>query len=473
MKRSGILLPVFSLPGKYGIGSFGEEAYRFVDFLADTGQDYWQILPLNPTAYGDSPYQSPSAFAGNPYFVDLDILCGDGLLTAEECAREYARGGIDYGRLYRTRFALLRRAYARFAGRVPDSFYAFEAKNRGWLMPYCLFMSRKAENGGRAWTEWERKAYSEEGYRPLNFHAFVQFTFFTQWRALKEYANAHGVKIVGDMPIYVAPDSADVWSLPQNFLLTEDLKPVCVAGVPPDAFSKTGQLWGNPLYDWRRMQKDGFSWWLERFRHCFGLYDTVRIDHFRGFAAYYGVPYGESTAENGAWSPAPGEELFAAVNAAFPDAEIVAEDLGFLDERSRALLDKTGYPGIKVAQFGFDEPESEYLPARYPENCAAYTGTHDNTTAKAWAKRLPRDRKKYFRKMTGKGAFETAAHALVRSVLESDAALAVVPMQDYLETGEESRINTPATLGWNWAWRLPERYARFAKRIAAFRAARE
>lgn len=471
MKRCGILLPVFSLPGKYGIGSMGEEAYRFIDFLSDTGQNYWQILPLNPTSYGDSPYQSPSAFAGNPYFIDLDILLSDGLLTPEECEGERVET-IDYGKLYRMRYAVLRKAYKRFCGRIPSSFYKFSVTNERWLKPYCLFMEQKEKNGGVAWTEWKDRSYSEQEYEEVNFYAFLQFTFFMQWKALKSYANAHDVKIIGDMPIYVAPDSADVWSLPQNFQLTETLLPARVAGVPPDAFSETGQLWGNPLYDWQKMQEDGFSWWLERFRYSFELYDAVRIDHFRGFAAYYSIPYGDTTAVNGEWIEAPGEELFKAVNESFPDAEIIAEDLGFLDERSRSLLKSTGYPGIKVAQFGFDEDGSEYLPAHYPRNCTAYTGTHDNTTAKAWAKQLPKDRKRYFRNEVGKSFWETDAHALVRSVLESDALLAVVPIQDYMEIGTEGRINVPSTLGGNWTWKLPRQYERFAKHIAAFRAAR-
>lgn len=333
-------------------------------------------------------------------------------------------------------------------------------------------MEQKEKNGGVAWTEWKDRSYSEQEYEEVNFYAFLQFTFFMQWKALKSYANAHDVKIIGDMPIYVAPDSADVWSLPQNFQLTETLLPARVAGVPPDAFSETGQLWGNPLYDWQKMQEDGFSWWLERFRYSFELYDAVRIDHFRGFAAYYSIPYGDTTAVNGEWIEAPGEELFNAVNESFPDAEIIAEDLGFLDERSRSLLKSTGYPGIKVAQFGFDEDGSEYLPAHYPRNCTAYTGTHDNTTAKAWAKQLPKDRKRYFRSEVGKSFWETDAHALVRSVLESDALLAVVPIQDYMEIGTEGRINVPSTLGGNWTWKLPRQYERFAKHIAAFRAAR-
>ena len=254
MKRCGILLPAFSLPGKYGIGSMGEEAYRFIDFLSDTGQNYWQILPLNPTSYGDSPYQSPSAFAGNPYFIDLDILLSDGLLTLEECEGERAET-IDYGKLYRMRYAVLRKAYKRFCGRIPSSFYKFSVTNERWLKPYCLFMEQKEKNGGVAWTEWKDRSYSEQEYEEVNFYAFLQFTFFMQWKALKSYANAHDVKIIGDMPIYVAPDSADVWSLPQNFQLTETLLPARVAGVPPDAFSETGQLWGNPLYDGRKCRR--------------------------------------------------------------------------------------------------------------------------------------------------------------------------------------------------------------------------
>lgn len=475
MKRSGVLLPVFSLPGRYGIGSLGEEAYRFADFLAETGQDSWQVLPLNPTSYGDSPYQSPSAYAGNPYFIDLDILREDGLLTETECDAERTNGRrIDYAALYERRYVTLRKAYARFGKNVPDSFADFVQSNRAWLRPYCRFMARKEENGGRAWTEWRNRAYSDkDDDTDTDFWAFLQYEFFTQWSALKAYTNAKEIKIIGDMPIYVAMDSADVWANPEYFQLTEDLLPERVAGVPPDAFTADGQLWGNPLYDWDSLKADGYRWWLDRFRHALNRFDAVRIDHFRGFAAYYSIPYGETTARCGKWVKAPGSELFQKVNREFPQAEILAEDLGYLDDSVRALLKKTGYPGMRIAQFGFDEPDSAYLPTRYPAHCVAYTGTHDNATAKAWAKGLSRERLKTFRRSVGKGRFETDAHALVRSVLASAAELAIIPMQDYLELGEDGRINTPSTVGGNWTWRLPENYAKRAKRMADLRRFRE
>ncbi len=475
MKKIGVLLPVFSLPGPYGIGSFGEEAYRFADFLAETGQDYWQVLPLNPTSYGDSPYQSPSAYAGNPYFIDLDVLREDGLLTEAECGAERSKTGrIDYARLYATRYDTLKKAFARFRQNIPDSFADFTSTHRAWLRPYCRFMTRKEENGGRAWTEWERREYSEVGeYEEANFWAFLQYEFFTQWQALKAYANGRGIKIIGDMPIYVAMDSADVWANPGYFQLNEELLPTRVAGVPPDAFTADGQLWGNPLYRWDALKADGFRWWLDRFRHALSIFDAVRIDHFRGFAAYYSVPYGESTARNGAWVKAPGSELFQKINRAFPDAEILAEDLGYLDDAVRALLKRTGYPGMRIAQFGFDEPDSAYNPSRYPANCVAYTGTHDNATAKTWAKGLSRERRKYFRRAVGKGLFETDAHALVRSVLASDAELAVIPMQDYFGLGGEGRINTPSTVGGNWTWRMPGKYTKAAKSMVGLRRFRE
>ncbi len=462
VKKCGILLPVFSLPNRYGIGSFGEEAYRFVDFLKRTGQHYWQVLPLTPTSYGDSPYQSPSAFAGNPYFIDLDLLLMDGLLTAEECKAEETRSKtIDYARLYERRYKVLYKAYARFW--KPQSYYAFVEDNREWLLPYATFMALKERNGGKPWNEWTDTAPADE--EEVSFWIFLQFEFYTQWHALKSYANARGVQLIGDMPIYVAYDSADVWRDPQLFQLDRDV-PVEVAGVPPDDFSAEGQLWGNPLYRWEAMKEDGYGWWKRRMKAALDLYDIVRIDHFRGFSAYYAVPYGESTAKNGSWKPAPGKELFAELKKEFPDAKIIAEDLGVLDDDVRSLLKQTGFPGMKVAQFGFSEENSEHNPKNFPESCIAYTGTHDNPTAKEWQKSLGKDARERFEKDAGKGRF-----ALVKSVLQSAAETVILPLQDYMGLGSEGRINTPSTLGKNWVWRLKgyRKYAGRIKRLCAGR----
>lgn len=461
MKSKGILLPVFSLPSRYGIGDFGQEAYKFVDFLAETGQDLWQILPLNQTSFGDSPYQSPSAYAGNPYFIDLEALRREGLLSAEELAEQEAPlGNIDYARLYERRYSVLRRAYSRFDAN-DEAFLRFCGETP-WLADYCGFMALKDKNGGRDWQSWpetERRRelahVPEEGAR---FYAFLQFEFFRQWRALKGYANGKGIRIVGDLPIYVAADSADVWSRPEYFQLDGELRPTAVAGVPPDGFTPDGQLWGNPLYHWERMEREGFAWWIERFRAAFALYDAVRVDHFRGFAAYYAVPYGDKTARNGKWVQAPGMALFAKVKEAFPSAPIWAEDLGYLDESVRELLAYTGYPGMKILQFAFDCRNSEYLPKNYPQNCVAYTGTHDNMTARQYLESVHGITKWRTRRCIRRRRGETKTRAFVRAVLQSRADTAVIPMQDYLELGAEARINTPSTLGGNWAWRMPQNY---------------
>lgn len=455
-------MPVFSLPNKYGIGSFGDEAYRFVDFLATTGQSYWQVLPLSPTSYGDSPYQSPSAFAGNPYFIDLDLLRMDGLLTDEECRAEQTKDkAIDYAKLYERRFAVLKKAFVRFW--KPQSYEKFVEDNRDWLFPYAEFMARKTANGGKAWNEWKEAA--DEDCTESAFWVFLQYEFFLQWNALKTYANTRGVQIIGDMPIYVAYDSADVWQNRQYFLLDGNGTPKEVAGVPPDAFSADGQLWGNPLYDWDVMKKDGFAWWKKRFKAALDMYDVVRIDHFRGFSDYYAIPFGQTTARNGTWKSAPGKELFAELKKEFPDAQIVAEDLGVIDDRVRELLRLTGFPGMKIAQFGFSEENSGYNPRNYPKNCVAYTGTHDNPTTAVWAKNLNGTEKIRFRKYVRRRIGETDATALVRSLLCSEADVVVVPIQDYLSLGENGRVNTPSTLGRNWIWRLKPHYARHANRI--------
>lgn len=455
-------MPVFSLPNKYGIGSFGDEAYRFVDFLAATGQSYWQVLPLSPTSFGDSPYQSPSAFAGNPYFIDLDLLRMDGLITDEECRAERTEDkSIDYAKLYQRRYAILHKAFGRFW--KPRSYEKFVENNRDWLIPYAEFMARKQANGGKAWNEW--KEATDEDCTESAFWVFLQYEFHLQWNALKAYANARGVKIIGDMPIYVAYDSADVWQDPQYFLLDKKGTPKEVAGVPPDAFSCDGQLWGNPLYDWDVMKKDGFMWWKKRFRAALDMYDVVRIDHIRGFSDYYAIPFGETTARNGRWKSAPGKELFAELKKEFPDANIIAEDLGVIDDRVRDLLRQTGFPGMKIAQFGFSEENSGYSPENYPQSCIAYTGTHDNPTTKTWAKQLNAADNVRFHKFVRRQFGETDAIALARSLLQSKAETVIIPMQDYLSLGEEGRVNTPSTLGRNWVWRVKQNYKRHGKQI--------
>lgn len=373
-------MPVSALPGKYGIGSFGAQSFKFIDFLVECGQRCWQVLPLNPTAYGDSPYQSPCSFAGNPYFIDIDLLVRDGLLAKDEAkAEETDAKRIDYGKLFETRIRLLKKAYARF--KVNSDFIRFKQKNADWLDDYSLFMSLKEANGYKQWTEWgdckfydyaklKRAEYAGE----CEFWKFVQYEFFSQYKAVKKYAKSKGISIIGDMPIYVAYDSVEVWSNPLSFLLDDNLSPKVVAGCPPDAFSDDGQLWGNPIYDWKKMEQEGFSWWKKRAERTFKLYDIIRIDHFRGFAGYYVIPAKDTTAKNGKWEEGVGYPLFEAISDAVPKAKIIAEDLGHITDDVRELLKKTGYPGMKVLQFAFTDSTNEYLPKNYKsENCVVYT----------------------------------------------------------------------------------------------------
>lgn len=467
MRASGILMPIFSLPSPHGIGTFGKEAYRFVDFLVKAGQSYWQVLPLGPTSYGDSPYQSFSSFAGNPYFVDPDLLIKDGLLTEEEVngadfGEDFA--AVDYGKLYQNRLPLLKKAFARF---VPDKeYHAFCAENAWWLDDYVLFMALKKSHGDEEWAAWEtplrlrdeatlsaaRKTHTDE----LSFYRFVQYMFYTQWMALKAYANAAGIRIIGDIPIYVAYDSADVWAEPEQFLLDKRLRPELVAGVPPDAFCEDGQLWGNPLYDWEHMKRDGYGWWKRRLRYALKLYDIVRIDHFRAFESYFAVPFGELTAKNGHWVKGPGMALFDELAAAFGgDLPIIAEDLGFLTPAVRELLKESGFPGMKVLQFAFDSREdSDYLPHHYGRNCVVYTGTHDNDTILGWTKTADEDDVAMARRYLHVDEAEGFNWSMMRAALMSVADTAILMMQDIIGLGSEGRINTPSTLGNNWQWRI-------------------
>lgn len=482
MKRaSGILLPVSSLPSPYGIGTFSREAYEFVDFLAAAGQTYWQILPLGPTGYGDSPYQSFSTFAGNPYFIDLETLIQEGLLTKEECdACDFGDNPhyIDYGKIYENRFDLLRKAYERskFLGR--QEYLDFKKANKDWLHNYGLYMAVKNHFHGVSWNQWDEdirtrqpeavERYEDEFSSEIDFYSYLQYLFQKQWTALKAYANSKGIQIIGDIPIYVAFDSADTWANPELFQFTSDGEPIAVAGCPPDGFSATGQLWGNPLYRWDYHEQTGFAWWIRRIRHCFTLYDIVRVDHFRGFDEYYAIPYGHTTAELGKWEKGPGLKLFTALKDALGDMPIIAEDLGFLTPSVLQLVHDTGYPGMKVLEFAFDSrEESDYLPHNYPRNCVVYTGTHDNQTLKAWYQEMSDTDRNFaieYMDLEGKNA-DQVQMSFIRVALASVADTAIIPLQDYLGLGAEARINTPSTLGDNWKWRLTE--GEFTHELAA------
>lgn len=471
MRSSGILLPVASLPGKYGIGSFSKEAYKFVDDLKEAGQNYWQILPLGPTGYGDSPYQSFSTFAGNPYFIDLDTLIEEGLLKESE-VNSYDWGSnksyIDYEKIWLSRFKVLKIAFERFD--ADDKEYrAFTEDNSFWLDDYALYMAVKNSFGGVSFIEWDEdirkrdskaiEKYKEELKEEIEFYKFQQFKFNEQWNKLKAYANKNGIKIIGDIPIYVAFDSADTWANPELFQFDEEGLPTGVAGCPPDAFSATGQLWGNPLYKWDYHKKTDYEWWIKRIKNCYKLYDVVRIDHFRGFDEYYNIPYGDSTAEFGKWEKGPGIELFKAIKKELGEIDIIAEDLGFLTESVLELVKETGYPGMKVLEFAFDSrEESDYLPHNYTNNSVVYTGTHDNNTLKGWFNELTKEDKAFVFKYLDKKKLKkkTLHWDFIRLAMGSVANLCVIPVQDYLGLGAEARINTPSTLGNNWKWRMSE-----------------
>lgn len=481
MRTCGVLLPITSLPSKYGIGCFSREAYEFVDKLKAAGQKNWQILPLGPTGYGDSPYQSFSTFAGNPYYIDLEQLIEEGLLTEEECeACDFGDNDryVDYEKIYFGRFPILRKAFERF---MPDEEFAgFCEENAYWLEDYSLYMAVKDANGGKSWIEWEEglrnrqpealEQAREELKDDIAFYRFQQYEFMKQWTALKSYANDQGIRIIGDIPIYVAFDGADTWANPEMFQFTEENLPSAVAGCPPDAFSATGQLWGNPLYKWEYHKKQGYEWWMRRVKYCFELYDIVRIDHFRGFDAYYSIPYGDKTAENGHWEEGPGYDLFRTMKEKLGDLPIIAEDLGFLTDSVMKLLKDTGYPGMKVLQFAFDSrDESDYQPHLYTNNCVVYTGTHDNDTVLGWDQAISDADRTYAREyMRNEGSEgEQLAWDFICTALRSVADMAIIPIQDYLALGSEARINTPSTLGDNWKWRmLPEEFTdELAKRM--------
>ena len=472
-RKAGILLPVTALPSRYGVGCFSEAAYRFIDWLRDSGQSYWQILPLGQTGYGDSPYQSFSSYAGNPYLISLEALMGDGLLTEEECARAAADTSeerVSYQALYERRYPLLRLAYARSGDRVDGSFQAFEQENREWLDDYALFMAIKESLGGIPLSEWQepyrmrepsvlarcRETMAEE----IGFWKFLQYRFFRDWRRLKEYANTRGVRIIGDIPIYVSADSADVWVSPELFQLNEQGTPLAVAGCPPDGFTPEGQLWGNPLYRWEAHRQSGYAWWICRLAHAFSMYDLVRIDHFRGFDEYYSIPYGAPNAVGGHWEPGPGMALFRAVEQAMGRQEGIAEDLGYMTDTVRRLVKDSGFAGMKILQFGFDEQDrsftNEYLPHLYGENTVAYPGTHDNPTLAAWLSSLSDAEWGAVREYLWDfyTPREQMADSLIGLLMRSPSWLCVVPLQDYLGLDDRARINRPSTTGGNWVWRV-------------------
>ena len=465
--KAGVVMPISSLPSKYGIGSFGKAAHDFIDFLDATGQKCWQVLPLNPTSYGDSPYQSPSSVAGNPYFIDLDILASKGLLTKDELEEQKDDSKkVNYGRLFNVRYTALRLAYSRFA---PDKSYkAFVKKNAEWLEDYALFMALKVNYNFAQWTTWaeEHRNYKnaidlkDEFEAEMSFWRWIQYEFAVEWQDILRHAHNKGIMLIGDMPIYVAHDSMDVWAAPEQFLLDEDFNPTVVAGCPPDGFSPDGQLWGNPIYNWELMEKDGFSWWLNRVRLAFSLYDILRIDHFRGFAGYYNIPYGDSTARNGKWDAAPGVALFTKIAETYPKAKIIAEDLGFITDDVRELLLHAGCPGMKMIHFAFYDDDNEYLPRMYDtKNCVVYASSHDSDCTYSWLKNLDKDAKKRFKNECPRNKEQSRVYDVIEFAFASIANLAIVPMQDYLElSNEEGRMNTPATAEGNWAWRINPRY---------------
>lgn len=469
MRSSGILMHITSLPGSYGVGTMGKQAFAFVDFLKKSGQSYWQILPLSPTGYGDSPYQSCSTFAGNHYLIDLDLLIEEGLLEKADvenidwCWKDTK---ADFGRLYNNRLNVLRKAYARFQG--GNEFELFCEDNESWLPDFTLFMALKAKYQGKPWYNWEEglkmrqsaamAAVREELADELRFYSFVQYLFFKQWNALHTYAAENGISIIGDVPIYVPHDSVEVWSAPEMFQLDETLTPKVIAGCPPDAFSAEGQLWGNPIYDWEKMKADGFAWWIRRLAAAGEMYDVVRMDHFRGLEAYWSVPYGDANAKGGKWVKGPDMAFIEAIQKGLPELTMIAEDLGFLTQEVLDLRDNSGFPGMKVLEFAFDSREpSDYLPHTYTRNTVCYTGTHDNMTMRQWFETSSEEAVAYATEYMALTEAEGLVLGTIRTAMASVSDMCIIQLPDWLNLGGEARMNFPGTLSdCNWTWRAEE-----------------
>ena len=472
MRKSGILMHITSLPGPYGIGSMGKCAYEFVDFLAAAGQAYWQILPLSPTGYGDSPYQAFSAFAGNHYLIDLDQLIAEGLLLQDEVdgvcwGKDATR--VDFGILYENRAKVLHLAFKRF--RENDDYRRFVTENEDWLEDYALFMALKEAHPGKTWQSWSLslmmrmpamlKACVRDHKEAIAFQYFLHYQFDRQWKALRGYANGKGIRIIGDVPIYVPLDSADVWANAHLFRLDKNCRPIKVAGCPPDSFSADGQLWGNPIYDWDKMKADGYRWWIRRLKAAQRMYDVVRLDHFRGFESFWSIPAADDTARNGVWEKGPGMDFIHAVHQALPELAFIAEDLGFVTDEVRKLQEDSGFPGMKVLQFAFDSREAgDYLPHRYPVNSVCYCGTHDNPAMGQWLEEAAPEDIAYAKAYLGLNQEEGYIWGLIRGCMSSASRLCVIQMQDYLQLGREGRMNHPGTLSSsNWTWRAKPGFA--------------
>ena len=470
-RQSGVLMHISSLPGKYGIGSFGKSAYDFVDFLVRSKQTYWQILPLGPTSYGDSPYQSFSAFAGNTHFLDFDQFVQEGLLTTEELAGNWGEDAttVDYALIYERRRPILEKVVQRFLERGDLSdYHRFVEEKAEWLEPFAEYMAIKESFDMKSWSNWTDEEikrrhpealanYREKLADKLEYHRVTQYLFDKQWKALKHYANERHIQIIGDMPIYVAEDSVEMWATPHYFKTDEVGNAACVAGCPPDGFSPLGQLWGNPIYNWRAMKLDGFTWWIKRLKASFELFDVVRIDHFRGFAAYWEIPAGATDATGGQWVKGPGYDLFEAVKNELGDLPIIAEDLGFMDDAVIELREATGFPGMKILEFGFmgAQTSSTDLPHYYPVNSVSYTGTHDNDTVLGWYESASEEERNFCNRYLNR-TDEPISYAMLRSLYGSVSKMTIATMQDLLQLDTTARMNIPSTLGGNWVWRMQE-----------------
>lgn len=482
MRSCGILMHITSLPSHYGIGTMGKSAYNFVDFLKNAGQKYWQILPIGPTSYGDSPYQSFSSFAGNPLLIDLDLLIEEKLLKKSEIEKfDFGNDDtkVDYEKQFNGKYELLKIASERyFSENKISEFEAFCKKEEQWLTDYALFMSLKYDNEQKAWHKWEKPLVMRESWaieqakqkyaEDMKFWQFVQFVFENQYQKLKKYCNDKDIEIIGDLPIYAALDSACVWSNSEIFWLDNERKPIDVSGCPPDYFSKTGQLWGNPLYNWQILRNTGYNWWVRRINKQMERYDVLRIDHFRAFDTYYAIPFGSKTAEKGEWRIGPRGEFFDTIRFACGNIKVIAEDLGDLCQSVKDLLEWSGYSGLKVLQFAIaGESESTHMPHNHEKNYVVYTGTHDNDTTKGWIDSMSKEDLKFAKKYMTLNESEGYVWGIIRTAYESVADTAIVPMQDFLELGSEARMNTPSTLGGNWTWRIEAKdlSSSLAKRI--------